>query len=283
VSWAVAGLTACAAALGLLVEALYRDNLLVSSGWRGTDAVTLVVAVPLLVVAAARAGRGDARADLLWLGLLDYALYNYLFYLFGAAFNGAFLLYVAIVIAATAGLVLGLVSLDVPEMARQFDARTPVRGVAAFLGLLAVGLGGFHVALAASFLVSGAPPALLRSIGHPTNVIAALDLWLVVTPSTIAAVWLWRHEAWGVVLAAVLSVKGALYMAALSAATLNAARAGALDDLSQLTLWASSGVSSLVAALVLLGHAQRPAARPPATMANNAGPGASKGFDDAPR
>jgi len=257
VSWTVAGLMALASALGLLVEALYRDNLLVSSGWRGTDLVTLVVAVPLLAVATARAGRGDARADLVWVGLLDYALYNYLFYLFGAAFNGAFLIYVAIVIAATTGLVLGVVSLDVPGTARRFETRTPVRGVAVFLGLLAVGLGGFHVALAASFLVSGAPPALLHSIGHPTNVIAALDLWLVVTPSVLAAVWLWRREPWGVVLAVVLSVKGAVYMAALSAATLNAARAGALDDLSQLALWAGIGVGSLVAALALLARMRR--------------------------
>ncbi len=250
---------ALASALGLLVEPLYRDNLLVSSGWRGTDLITLAVAVPLLVTAAARAARGDAHADLVWLGLLDYALYNYLFYLFGAAFNGAFLLYVAIVIAATSGLVFGLVNLDVSGMAGRFDARTPVRGVALFLGLLALGLGGFHVALAASFLVSGAPPALLHSISHPTNVIAALDLWLVVTPSLLAAVWLWRRQPWGVVLAVILTVKGAVYMAALSAATLNAARAGALDDLTQLALWASIGVGSFVAALVLLAHTRRTA------------------------
>lgn len=267
-SWAVAGLMALASVLGLLVDPLYRDNLLVSASWRGTDLVTLVVAVPLLALVAPRAGRQDARADLVWLGLLDYALYNYLFYLFGAAFNGAFLVYVAIVVAATVGLVFGLASLDVPAIGRQFDARTPVGGVAVFLGLLALGLGGFHVALAVSFFASGAPPALLQAIGHPTSVISALDLWLVVTPSGLAAVWLWRREPWGVVLAAILTVKGAVYMAALSAATLNAARVGALDDLSQLALWPAIGVGSLVAALAMLAHTPRGGARPHATVAS---------------
>jgi hypothetical protein len=38
---------------------------------------------------------GSTRGMLIWLGLLAYALYNYAFYLFGAAFNALFLVYVA--------------------------------------------------------------------------------------------------------------------------------------------------------------------------------------------
>ncbi len=247
----VTGLMALASALGLLRPSLYRDNLLVSAGWRGNDLVTLAVATPALATAAVLARRGSARAALVWLGLLDYALYDYAFYLFGAAFNAAFLLYVGIVTASTFALVLGVASLDVHEVARQVGHRAP-RAVAAFLLFLALGLGGFHAAVAVSFIVTGEVPALLTTIGHPTNVIAALDLWLVVSLSVVAAWWLWRREPWGAVLGAVLTVKGAFYMLALSAATLSASRAGALDDLTQLWLWASLGVGCTGAAWALL-------------------------------
>lgn len=247
----VAGLMALASVLGLLYPSLYRDNLLVSAGWLGNDLVTLIVATPALVVAMARARRGSLRGVLVWLGLLDYALYNYAFYLFGAAFNAAFLLYVAIVTASTFALVLGVASLDAPEVARHAGHRAP-RAVAAFLLLLSLGLGGFHAAVAVSFVLTGETPGLLTTIGHPTNVIAALDLWLVVSLSVVAARWLWRRQPWGLVLAAVLTVKGAFYMLALSVATLSAARSGALGNLDQLWLWGSLGAGCAWAALVLL-------------------------------
>jgi hypothetical protein len=101
---------------------------------------------------------------------------------------------------------------------------------------------------------SGEPPAIVSTVGHPTNVIAALDLSLVVSVSVLAAVWLWRGNPWGYVLAVVTTVKGALYMLALSAATLSAYDAGASGDVSALALWVSIGVGCLLAAWALLRH-----------------------------
>jgi hypothetical protein len=58
-----------ASAGGLFIDHLYRDNLLVTSGWYGNDLVTLVVAVPMLVVALILSMRGSQRAQLIWLGM----------------------------------------------------------------------------------------------------------------------------------------------------------------------------------------------------------------------
>jgi hypothetical protein len=98
---------------GLFIDGLYRDNLLVTSGWYGNDLVTLVVAVPMLVTALILSMRGSQRAQLIWLGMLDYTLYNYAFYLFGTAFNGFFLVYVALFALSIFALIFGLVALDV--------------------------------------------------------------------------------------------------------------------------------------------------------------------------
>lgn len=51
---AVAVLMAWASAVGLLAPHVYHDNALVTASWQGNDAVTLALAVPLLLLAAAR-------------------------------------------------------------------------------------------------------------------------------------------------------------------------------------------------------------------------------------
>lgn len=88
--------------------------------------------------------------------------------------------------------------------------------------------------------------------GRDAGQIAALDLWLVVSWCVPAAWWLWRGRPWGIVLAAVLTVKGAVYMAALSLATAAAVRAGTDVDAAQILVWAGIGTGYLIAAVALL-------------------------------
>jgi hypothetical protein len=59
---------------GLFIDDQYRDNAFAASAWLGTDLVTLVIAVPVLVAVLILSLRGSARAQLVWLGMLDYAL-----------------------------------------------------------------------------------------------------------------------------------------------------------------------------------------------------------------
>lgn len=66
----------------------------------------------MLVAALVLARRGSGRAQLVWLGMLAYTLYNYAFYLFGAAFNSLFLVYAALFTLSVFALLFGLVALD---------------------------------------------------------------------------------------------------------------------------------------------------------------------------
>lgn len=245
---------AAAAVPGVSLPGLYRDNLLVAAGWRGNDLVTLAIAVPGIVAARVAGRRGSPAGHLLWTGLADYALYTYLFYLVGSAMNAAFLIYVGVVIAATTALALGVVIALRNGIGRRMAAR-PARGVALFLVVLATGLGAVHVATALRFVFTGEVPAVVRAVGHPTNVIAALDLWLVVAWSGVAAWWIWRQVPLGFVMAAVVAVKGAVYMPALTAATLVAAAAGADVEVTQAYLWSGIGAACALAAWRLLARA----------------------------
>src|SRR5581483_3659321 len=103
---------------------LYRDNTLVTAAFRGNDLITLAVAVPGLLITLLIARGGSTRAYLIGLGLLAYMLYNYVFYLYGAAFNRFFLLYVALVALSIAALITCVLDLDPDGISQAFQPRT---------------------------------------------------------------------------------------------------------------------------------------------------------------
>jgi hypothetical protein len=85
---------------GVMAPEQYRDAEWITATWYGNDWLTLIVAVPLLLMSSVVAGRGSARAFLLWAGAVGYAVYNYAFYLLGAALNAFFPVYVVCVVLA---------------------------------------------------------------------------------------------------------------------------------------------------------------------------------------
>src|SRR3954453_3303310 len=123
---------------GLAVHGLYTDDTTwATAALRGGDLVTLVLIVPGLIAATLLARRGSVRALLVWGGLLGYGVYNFAFYVFGAAFNDLFLLHVIAFSASVFALIAWATQLDTAAIARRFDVRTPHRAVAVLLIALA--------------------------------------------------------------------------------------------------------------------------------------------------
>jgi hypothetical protein len=206
----IAVLTVAACAAGLFTG-LYQDtNSFYLAAWLNNDVVTLLFAVPTLIVSLILARRGSARAQLVWLGALQYVLYNYAFYVIGAALNVFFLVYVLLFVLAGWALIGALMQIDVGSVVGKFRAQTPTRWISGFvfgLGLVLMTLWG---AQALAFIFTDYVPALGgETIGF--KVTATLDLSLVVSLALPGAVWLWRRNPWGYVLAAIVCVKGVLY------------------------------------------------------------------------
>ena len=212
-SMAILVLMAAAAVAGLLVDGLYQDADSVAAMFRGYDLVTLVIAVPVLAITLLPALRRSARAQLLWVGVLAYAVYNYANYVFGTAFNDLFLVHTALFSLSVFALALALANLDVTGIARQFSPRTAVRTAGAILMLLAVGLAAMWIFNSVRFAVTGQPPdeSLLVLPAANQHVGYVLDLALLVPASILAAVLLWRRAAWGYLLGTVVAVFGVVY------------------------------------------------------------------------
>jgi hypothetical protein len=255
-SLAIAVLAGLASLAGLFPVGLYRDNAFVVAGWHGNDLVTLVVGVPLLVATRHYAGRGSERARLAWLGSLHYALYNYAFYLFGAALNKFFLVYVALFTLAIFALVAGLAGTDAESIAKRFEASTPVKRIAGYMLFVGVGLGGLWIVESLRFAATGRIPEVMVATGHAkgdaSNLVAALDLSLLSPALLLGAFWLWRRRPWGYVLGVMLNVSGALYTLVLTAASLAAASAGIPGAAALLPLWVFLSVGCATVSAILL-------------------------------
>lgn len=234
---------------GLLFAAHYRDVAWIRATWFGNDWVTLLVALPLFALGYAHARRGSLRGHLVWLGLLGYAVYNYAFYLIGAALNVFFPLYVLAVLLATVTLIIALAPADVRQLADAFHPSTPVRLVGAALVVIGTSLAVVWVVLWAAYIFAARPVP-----GGPESfkVVAALDLTIMVPALTIGGVLLWRRRPWGFVLATIAAVQGALYLLVLSVNSMVAIRRGLVASPDELPLWATLTLVTGAAAVVLL-------------------------------
>ena len=141
---------------------MYRyDRLFAGAGNRGTDAVTLLFAVPLLVIAVLGHRRGSLRWRLMLTGVLAWFLYAYATMAVGAAFNPLFALYVAVFSASLWAFVIAVSTVDVPALTGQ--SRLPRRAPAVLMLVSGVvtALIWWVPALAAQF--TGTVPARLDS------------------------------------------------------------------------------------------------------------------------
>lgn len=249
----IAILATIASAGGLLLDDLYRDNAFVTTTWLGNDAITLFFAVPILIAAMIVSNRGSLKAQLIWMGMLDYMLYNYAFYLFGAAFNVFFLMYAALLALSIIALIFGLANLDINWISQQFRKEAPVKWIGGYFLFVASGLGLVYLIQSIGFIFTDSVPAIVTITGHPTNVVFALDLTLVIPWLILGAVWLMRRKPWGYVIAGILNVKGPLYTFVLAVNSILVVNAG-ISDTSELPLWGTLTVLGLIASVLFYAN-----------------------------
>lgn len=236
-------------ALGLAVNP-YRDIDWIALGWLGNDGVTLLLVCPLLAAALSGTRRDTPRWQVVRLGLLGYACYNYAFYMLGASLNAMFPLYIALCVAAAIGLVSEVSAPRAAGLAGAFSPRTPVRllggylaGVAGCLSMVWLGMWALHV-------FAGRPTPATPDV---FRLVAALDLGFMVPALSIGGVLLWRRRPLGYVLASIAGIQAALYLFVLSVNTALAIYQGLAGWPGELPIWAPLCVATAACALVLVG------------------------------
>jgi hypothetical protein len=245
--------------MGLLLPGQYRDVVWIKTTWFGNDWVTLIVAIPLLFVGLEGSARGSVRGLLLRLGIMGYAAYNYAFYLFGAALNSFFLLYVAAVGLAAVTLIGALAHLDVVRVSQSFRPRTPVRIMGGALVLIGVGLAAAWIAMWAAYVFTGRSTPVEP---EAFKVVAALDLAVMVPALTMGGILLWRRHAWGYVLASMASIQSAMYLLVLSVNSMVAIQRRLVAAPGELPIWGTLMALTTAVAVAVLASVRREGASP---------------------
>jgi hypothetical protein len=94
------------------------------------------------------------------------------------------------------------------------------------------------------------------------QLVAALDLAVMVPALTMGGILLWRRHPWGYVLASIASIQGAMYLLVLSVNSMVAIRRGLVAAPGELPIWGSLMVLTTVVAVAVLASVRPEGAGP---------------------
>lgn len=190
----------------VVTDGPYRFNgLRVASEGVGWDAVTLLLAVPALLLTLPGVWRGALRPRLLAAGLLAYFLYQGLEYAMLLAFGPLFPVYVGTFALAGSALVVLASTVDLEALAGGVErARFPRHAVAGLSAFMALLLAAMWLPMVATNLTATTVDAL---DGATTLVVQAMDLGFLVPLGIFTSVLVWRRVPVSYLLASVVVVK----------------------------------------------------------------------------
>jgi hypothetical protein len=184
---------------------LYRnDSLFAGALFRGTDATTLFVSLPLLLMSYWSYRQNSMRGHIFLIGMLLYFLYVGVSYTFSVVFNSLFLIYVMLFSASLFATIFALTSQDAVRLSRQITPHFPHRGIGIFMFVAGLGTLMLWLSELIGPLMTGQAPA---NLGPYTTMFTHGFDSAVITPATVlAGVYIWQRRAIGYVLAAPLLI-----------------------------------------------------------------------------
>lgn len=177
-----------------------HDSLLVGAAFRGTDAVTLLVSLPLLIVFYLLAWRGSQNAPIAMTGVLFYFLYNSASMTFAAAFNSLFLVYTALFSASFFAVVVSLSNFDAGALAKRIQTGFPHRAIAIFLFVAGFGTLLLWTSELLGPILAGTAPEIIGP--YTTLFTHGVDSAVIVPTVVLAGILLLQRKPLGYLLAA---------------------------------------------------------------------------------
>lgn len=169
--------------------------------FKGTDAITLFLGIPLLLTSYLFYRRGSLRGSLFMIGVLTYFLYVGVTYTFSVVFNSLFLVYVALFSASLFATIITLTTFDIQALT---DFRAPTRGMAIFMFIAGLGTLLLWLSDVIGPLLSGQAPAHLGP--YTTMFTHGFDSAVITPGAVVTGIYLWRQKPLGRLLVAPLLI-----------------------------------------------------------------------------
>lgn len=184
---------------------IYRnDSLFVGALFRGTDAITLFVSLPLLLISYFSYCRGSLRGSLFLIGILLYFLYIGVTYTFSVMFNSLFLVYTALFSTSLFALIMALTTFDTQYLASKVTSDMPRRSMAIFMVVAGLGTLAIWLSELIGPILTDQAPA---NLGPYTTMFTHGFDSAVITPATVVTgIYLLKRKPIGYLLAAPLLI-----------------------------------------------------------------------------
>ncbi len=176
------------------------DSLLVAAGFRGTDAVTLLLLIPFLVITFIAYIRGSQKGEILLFGALLAFLYKGASMTFAAAYNSLFLVYAALFSASLFAVILVMTSIDSGTLSKMIKPGFPHKAIAVFLFIAGIGTLFIWMSEIVPSMLTGNAPAILGP--YTTLFTHGFDSAIITPACIIAGVNLLKKRPLGYLLAA---------------------------------------------------------------------------------
>jgi len=220
---------------------LYQyDSIIKAVTFLGFNWATLVVILPVFVLAIILYRRGQPRGQLLLGAIFSYFAYNYLIGVMGNAYNGLFLVWTGLFSAGLFGLALVLADIDLAVLPEKLKPNFPRKSLAVYALILGIFLPVLYLAEIISAYTTAKPPATLEI--YTTLELAALEIGLMTPLHLVAGVLLWQRKAWGYILVWLLAFVACMTFISLSIAyglLYFSVQAGSLVDVIRFIVFAS--------------------------------------------
>lgn len=186
-------------------QGIYRhDTSFVAALFKGTDAITLFVSLPLLLVGYGLYRRGSLRGSIFLIGMLLYFLYVGVTYTFSVIFNSLFLVYTALFSASLFATIIALTTFDTQYLESKVTSNMPRRGIAIFMFVAGLGTMMLWLSELIAPIMTGQAPV---NLGHYTTMFTHGFDSAVITPATIiTGIYLLKRKPLGYLLAAPLLI-----------------------------------------------------------------------------
>ena len=232
-------------------QGLYQnDSISTVAQGRASDLVTLVLAIPLLLISLMLAVKGAFKGKLLLIGTLGYFLYTYVSYTFLWTYNSFFLIYVALMSMSFFAFVLCFNSFDTKAMASNFKEKLPVKFLGIFQLLLAFAVSMLWLGKIAPSLLNVAAPAGLEH--YTTLAIQGMDLGFVVPTAVLSGILLLKKKPLGYLLTSIVVLKGITMLTCISAMLINMALSGVVMSLAEIIIFPAFNLLAIICMVLLL-------------------------------
>jgi hypothetical protein len=189
----------------------------------GTDAVTLFIAVPILIIMLWLNKRDVFKYKLLLVGVLSFFMYNSASLAFGVSYNKLFMVYILYFSATLFSFVAGIMSIASENISNRIMEGMPRKSIAVFMIITGLSVFVWFIEILGA-LTTGKPPASLAI--YTTEPTYIFDLAIIAPSCFAGSVLLFRRKPTGYLFAAVLMVLSSFIGLVVIAQTINQKLAG---------------------------------------------------------